>query len=108
MASTLTSETAEQSKTYLYPLRIRIPHNKKVVIYIKSSITKEGREALHNLKKDNNHMILTADKGVALVVVDKDMYIEKCMTLLSDQGVYQECKDLIKSIHNKVRRQHMT
>ena len=51
-------------------------------------------------------MILTAGKGVVLVVVDKDMYIEKCMTLLRDQNVYQECKELTKSFHNKVIRQH--
>ena len=50
-------------------------------------------------------MILTADKEVALVVMDKDAYIDKCVTLFSDQGVYQECKDLTKSIHNKVIKQ---
>ena len=71
-------------------------------------MTKEERQALHNLKKDNNCMILTADKGVALVVMDKDMYIEKCMTLPSDQNIYQECKDLTESIHNKVIRQLLT
>ena len=71
----------------------------------KSNITKEERVALYNLKKDNYYMILTADKGVSLVIMDKDMYIEKCMILLSDQNVYQECKDLTKSIHNKVINQ---
>ena len=35
-------------------------------------------EALHNLKKDNNHVVLSADKGVVLVVMDKDTYIKKC------------------------------
>ena len=50
-------------------------------------------------------MILTADKGVAMVFMDKDMYIEKCMTLPSDHGVYQECQDFTKSIHNNVIRQ---
>ena len=50
-------------------------------------------------------MILTADKKVVLVVMDKGIYIDKCMSLLSDQSVYQECKDLTKSIDNKVIRQ---
>ena len=50
-------------------------------------------------------MVLTADKGVALVVMDKDTYIEKYMTLLSDHRVYQECRELIKTIHNKVIKQ---
>ena len=49
----------------------------------RSNISKEQKEALYNLKKYNNHMIFTADKGVVLVVMDKDMYIEKFMRLLS-------------------------
>ena len=69
------------------------------------NITKDKREALHNLKKDNSCLILTVDKRVALVVMDKDTYISKCMTVLSDQRVYQGCKDLPKSIHNKVIKQ---
>ena len=56
----------------------------------KSNITKDEREALCNLKKDSNCMVLIADKGVALVVMDKDMYIEKFKTFLSDHRVYQE------------------
>ena len=38
----------------------------------------------------------------ALVMIDKDLYIEKCMALLSDQEVYHECKDQTNSIHFKV------
>ena len=52
-------------------------------------------------------MVLTSNKGVALVVIDKDMCIEICMTLLNDQEVYQECKDQTKSIHVKVLKQHL-
>ena len=40
-------------------------------------------------------MILSAGEGEALVVVDKDMYRDKCMTFLSDQTAYQGCKDLV-------------
>ena len=43
------------------------------------NITKEERKALFNVKKDDSHMVLTADKGADLVVMDKDMYIEKGM-----------------------------
>ena len=50
-------------------------------------------------------MVLTANKGVALVVMDNDMYIEKIMSLLKDQEVYQECKHQTKSIHAKVFKQ---
>ena len=54
----------------------------------KSNVTKDEREALCNLKKDNDHAVLTADKGVALVVMDKDTCIEKCMLLLNVHKVY--------------------
>ena len=70
--------------------------------FMVSNITKEEKRVLHNLKRDDSHMVLTATKGVTLLVIDKDMYIEKCMALLIDQVVYQECKDQTKSIHAKV------
>ena len=66
---------------------------------IASNITKEERKSLHILKKDDSYRVLSADKGVALVVMDKDMYTEKHMALLSDQEVYQECTDQTKSIY---------
>ena len=71
----------------------------------KSIIMKEEREVLHNLKKDSNFLVITADKGIALVVIDNGTCIEKCMTLLNDHNVYQECRDLTKTIHNKVTKQ---
>ena len=37
----------------------------------------EEQKALKELRKDNNRVILTADKGVCLVVMDKEEYIEK-------------------------------
>ena len=37
----------------------------------KPNITKEEHQALKQLKKDKNRMVLTADKGVSLVVLDK-------------------------------------
>ena len=50
-------------------------------------------------------MVLTTYKGVALVIIDKNMYIEKCMALLNDEEVYCECRDQTKSIHSKVLKQ---
>ena len=71
----------------------------------KSNISKDEMEALCILRKDSNCMGLTADRWVALVVMDKDTYIEKCMTLLSDHRVYLECRGLTKTTHNKVIKQ---
>ena len=47
------------------------------------NITKE-REAIKTLREDASHVVLTADKGVALVVMDKSQYVDKCMALLDD------------------------
>ena len=44
-------------------------------------------------------MVLTADKGILVVVMDKDTYIEKYMPLLNDHKVYQECRAVTKTIH---------
>ena len=39
--------------------------------------------------KQNKHIIVTADKGVALIVMDKTEYITKCEALLQDNSVYK-------------------
>ena len=43
----------------------------------KYNITREKHKALEDPKKDNNMIILTADKGVSIVVMDKEEYIKK-------------------------------
>ena len=48
-----------------------------------ANITKDEYKAMNELKKDDSRMILTADKGVALVVIDKADYIKKAEELLN-------------------------
>ena len=43
----------------------------------KPNLRKEEMKALKQLKTDKDHMVLTADKGVALVVMDRQDYIQK-------------------------------
>ena len=43
-----------------------------------TNITKSEHLALENLRKDKDCIIVTANKGVALVVMDKTEYITKC------------------------------
>ena len=52
----------------------------------KSNITIEERNALAELRKDKSKIILTADKGVSLVVMDKEEYIRKAQELLDQPG----------------------
>ena len=48
----------------------------------RQNITKEECKAIGELKKDNSRLILTADKGVALAVMDKQDYVQKAKELL--------------------------
>ena len=56
------------------------------------NITKQEVQALVELKKDQSRVILTVDKGVAIVIMDKEDYQEKAKALLEDQGTYKAIK----------------
>ena len=45
--------------------------------------------ALTELKKDNTRVVLTADKGVAMVIMDQQDYINKAQSLLQDTNTYK-------------------
>ena len=46
-------------------------------------MSKEEFKAIGELKEDDSRIILTADKGVAMVVLNKDDYIKKAEHLLN-------------------------
>ena len=54
----------------------------------KPNFTKEERKALIELKRDPDRMVLTADKMVALVLIDKEDYKQKADNFL-DQSTYR-------------------
>ena len=58
----------------------------------KSNISREERRAIKELRADKEHLILTADKGVALVVTDKKEYTQKMQQLLEDKNTYRPLK----------------
>ena len=49
----------------------------------KSNITKQERIRLAKLKKDKDRVVFTVVKGVAMVVMDKEDYIQKAELLLT-------------------------
>ena len=70
---------------------------------IHTNTTKSEHLALENLRKDKDCIIITADKGVALVVMDKTEYITKCEALLQDNSVYQHLsKDTSPTINKEL------
>ena len=49
----------------------------------KPNLTKAQTLALRELKRDRHHIVLTADKGVAMVIIDRQDYINKANCLLN-------------------------
>ena len=48
----------------------------------KSNISLEEQKAMAELRNDNTRVILTADKGVSLVMMNKEKYVKKAEELL--------------------------
>ena len=58
----------------------------------KPNISKEEWKAIKELRSDKEHLVVTADKGVVLVVMDKKEYILKMNQLLKDTNAYRLLK----------------
>ena len=56
---------------------------------LKPNIMKEETKAIQDLKRDKERVVLTANKGVSMVVMDKEDYIKKSEELLY-QPTYKE------------------
>ena len=68
----------------------------------KPNLTKAQNLAIRELKKDRDHIVLTADKGVAMIIMDRQDYISKANNLLS-QNTYRSIQwDPTNTIKNKL------
>ena len=76
---------------------------KKKTIY-KPNITKEEHWAMKELRRDNTRMVLTADKGVSMVVMDKEDYNTKSEELL--QPPTYQILIQIPQIHRRTSSYH--
>ena len=68
----------------------------------KPNLTKAQNLALRELKGDRDHIVLTADKGVAMVIMDRQDYINKANHLLNQNTYKSIVKDPTNSIKNKL------
>ena len=78
----LDTNTAEELRSEVYRV-LRKPHHSK------PNLEKEEITALKQLKADKNRMVLTTDKGVALVVINRVDYIRKAQEILEDTNTYR-------------------
>ena len=67
--------------------------------------TKEEMKALNNLKKGKSRVVMKADKGNCLVVMDRPKYDEKMESMLSDRDTYEIVN---KPLFGKVERELKT
>ena len=51
----------------------------------KPNLTKQERRGLAQLKKDKDKLILTVDKGEAMVVMDKEEYLTRQKSIWDSQ-----------------------
>ena len=58
-----------------------------------NNLTVEQRNALNVLSNDKNIVIKPADKGGALVIMDKEDYEKACNAVLEDPEFYEELKE---------------
>ena len=68
----------------------------------RSNLTRGERRAIAELKKDKSRMILTADKGVALVVLNTEDYLKKAEELLNQNTYRALTSDPTMRLKNKM------
>ena len=60
----------------------------------KPNLNKAEAQALRELKRDRDRLVLTADKGVAMVIMDRQDYINKSNKLLTQpayRAIHGDC-----------------
>ena len=72
------------------------------------NLTRDEQRALENLRNYADIIIKQADKGSAVVVMDKEIYIREAMRQLSDQEVYTSLdedptKNMVEEINDRIR-----
>ena len=92
----LDSNTVEELRSDIYRVS-RQPHQ------LKPNLKKEEIKAIKQLKADKDCMVLTADKGVTLVVMDRSDYTKKAKELLEDTNTYRTIQsDPTNKLKNKL------
>ena len=66
------------------------------------NLTKAQSQAIRELKRDRDCMVLTADKGVAMVIMDRQDYINKSKQLLNQPINRAIPRDPTNTIKNKL------
>ena len=74
----------------------------KTLLPPKPNLTKAQNLAIRELKKDRDHIVPTPDKGMAIVIMDRQDYISKANNLLSQNTCRSIQWDPTNTIKNKL------
>ena len=74
----------------------------KILPPSKPNLTKAQKLAIKELKRDRDHIVLTVDKGVAMVIMDRQDYINKANSLLNQNTYRSIPRDPTITIKNKL------
>jgi len=80
-------------------------------VHYQRNISKEEQEALENLRGYDDIVIKQADKGSALMVMDREKYVDEAMRQLIDKDLYIPSKkdptaEMIKKINARINTLH--
>ena len=68
----------------------------------KPNITPEEIKAIKEHKEDHSHVVLIAEKGMAMVVMDREDYMTKAQSLLADTTYKTITRDPANKLKNKL------
>ena len=97
-------------ETYVSMLERKIFSN-DLRVRCHSNISREEQEALRHLRSYDDIIIKPADKGSAVVILDRDKYVAEAVRQLSDEEIYiplanDPTKDMIDKINGRLKRLH--
>ena len=92
----LDAYSAEELRSDVYRV-LRHPHQ------LRTNLRKEEITAIKQLKADKERIILTVDKGIVLMAMDRNDYIKKANELLQDSNTYRTIpSDPTNKLKNKL------
>ena len=74
---------------------------RKICTPLQPNLTLEEQRAIQELKEDHSWVVLTVDKGVAMVVMDREDYTDKALSLLAGTNT---CNTIPKDPTTKLKK----
>ena len=69
-----------------------------------SNLSKEERDVLHNLSRDDSIIIKLADKGSGIVIWDRSVYLLESQRQLSEQQVHEKIEQSpLEKVTNRIK-----